>query len=643
MNVPKSGKLDFFGDLYTRAKAARGADDDRFSLAKRQYDGDDEIDGSSERASYVRNITYEIIESQIDTSVPAAKVSPEVLSEGNTRNAASLERLLNGIRDRLPFEQYNDLDERRAYVYGASVWLVEWDESIATRTTAGDVKITLISPEDFFPQPNIDRVEDMDYLFLRYVTTRDDLRRRYGEDIDLTEAAVDAGEVTADAEDDDTVSLIICYYIDGDGLIGRYAWSGSVELEDIGDYYSRKIKVCRRCGRKEALCRCENPDLEEESSDFEELSEDIQLPDGKIIPAMSPALNDDGTPKTKMAKKPIIDEATGMPIYDSNGEPMLMDVEEIVMEPTRIEYYKPRHLPVAIRRNIPLEGSPFGVSDCLAIRAQQQAINKVESRIMQKLMKASVMPVMPEGAMVSRTNSVFGEIIKLSPGENRGDYGTIDTTPNIQQDIAEAERIYDTAKRIVGITDSYQGQADTTAKSGKAKQIQVAQAAGRLASKRVQKQSAYADIDRVIAEYYLAYADEPRPASYRDMFGQVQNEQFNRYAFVEYDDKSGTWYVDDRYRFSTDASSMEEDRQSMWELINNMRASGAYGDPASPITMLMYWKQLEKYHFPGASENAAYFEQMIRSSQDAVQRSSQVATADSSAGGSAGNGDGAVL
>ena len=100
----------------------------------------------------------------------------------------------------------------------------------------------------------------------------------------------------------------------------------------------------------------------------------------------------------------------------------------------------------------------------------------------------------------------------------------------------------------MGMTDSYQGQADSTAKSGKAKEIQVKQSAGRLDSKRKMKNAAYAEIDEVIFLYYLAYADEPRAMSYVDSMGRLQNAQFNRYDFIERDE-NGEYYYNTQYLF----------------------------------------------------------------------------------------------
>ena len=153
----------------------------------------------------------------------------------------------------------------------------------------------------------------------------------------------------------------------------------------------------------------------------------------------------------------------------------------------------------------------------------------------------------------------------MKPGESAAQYGKVDTTPEISQDIAEAERLYDHAKRILGISDSFQGQYDGSAQSGRAKQLQIQQAAGRLDSKRQMKNAAYADIDKVIFQYYLAYADEPRSVTYRDASGRLQNIEFNRYDFIERDE-AGEWYYNDSYMFSADSTvDIERSREFIWQ------------------------------------------------------------------------------
>ena len=615
MLIPQDeSRLLFFTDLYAKTKSQLGTIFAEFGKHYKQYIGDDEIDGSPEKAKAVRNITYELIESKIDTNIPSPKVSPLVMSDGATRRAESIERLLGGLRDRQPYERMNDTDERNTYIYGASVWLVEWDESVSTHYTAGDVKLTIISPTDFFPQPNLMRVEDMDYLFIRYTTTREEVKRRYPiKSADGTVLEADA--MADDTTSEETITVVVCYYKDDQDNICRIAWSGDLVLEDISDYYSRKTVVCDVCGRKKAICTCDKPKFVTISEDYEELTHDIQLSDGKIIPAMSPVINDDGTAKMHKVKVPVMDEQ-GAILLDGNGEPTLTEVDEPIMQPTKIPYYKPKTLPVIVRTNVPKPSSIFGQSDCATIRPYQQAINKVESRIMLKLMNASVTPVMPEDATIAAKSGVFDQVIQLKLGERANQYGVIDTTPDVSRDMVAADRIYDQAKRTLGVTDSYQGNRDNTAQSGKAKQVQVAQSAGRLESGRVIKYATHADIDCVIYENYLAYADEPRPISYRDRFGKVQNKQFNRYDFVQYDKETGDWFVDDGYRFSVNVGGLtDENREAMWESVMNMWRAGMFGNPADLATLVIVWNKLEKYHYPDAHDEVARYTEMYDAQQ----------------------------
>ena len=616
MIVEKKHKLEFFQDLYENAKNKRDDITAEMELALAQYNGSKKLDGTHEEASTVRNITYELIESEITTYIPRAIVGAEIYSERNERCAKSIEELCNRLRNRLPLEVLNDIDERMTYIFGSSVWLVEWDESQCTHNTVGDISLRVISPEDFFPQPDIDHIDDMEYCFIKYEATVDDVSRAYGVSVSLAQQ----GENDEYSDNDEVITVVICYYKGEDGTVNKYVWSGDVELLNLENMYARRKKVCKHCHKDESICLCEgNTDKDYDTLDdeYEELEADIVNSNGDIIPAMTPKFKH-GEVVTKKVTVTVADDF-GTPILGDNGLPMTEEVDEPVLIPTKIPFYKPKRLPVVIRRNTARIGSIWGESDCLRIRPQQQAINKVESRILQKLLRAGVTPYMPEDATITMNNSVFGEIVKIPKGDSARDYGTLDTTPNIAQDIAEAERLYDHAKRILGISDAYQGQADTTAKSGYAKQLQINQSGGRLQSKRALKHSLYADLDRAIFELYLAFADEPRPLPYRDELGRVHDLTFNRYDFVRTDD-TGNYYYSDQFLFSADAAQdVEGDRASLWELnLNNLRG-GTYGDPASPETMVRYWSAQEKAHYPNARDNVEYFKDIYKRLQEQMQ------------------------
>ena len=136
----------------------------------------------------------------------------------------------------------------------------------------------------------------------------------------------------------------------------------------------------------------------------------------------------------------------------------------------------------------------------------------------------------------------------------------------------------------------------------------MAQSAGRLQTKRTNKQLFYSELFRIFFELNLAYADEARPVPYVDEFGEVQNCQFNRYDFLVYDDRTGEYYYDDRYLFSIDTASVsEEDKESMWQMVMSMYEKGMYGPVGSLSALIRVWMALEKYGLPFARENANYF------------------------------------
>jgi hypothetical protein len=552
-------RIAFFSRLYEEAKNTLSPERERMERHAAQYKGDSSIDGSTERASATRNITYELVESQVSSDIPGPRVTARSYSEDKERLAHAIERLCISVRDELPFEDMNDMDERYTYVLGGSVWLVEWDGSIERDGARGGVRVSCISPLDFFPQPGLYRVEDMEYCFLRFDTTREDMIRRYG--IDRERAALAESERVGSGADD-TVTVVVCYYRDEHDEVCRFVFSGDAVLEDEPGYFRR---------------RGEDGGFE----DHEELMRDIPLSDGGRLSSVTPILEGGG-------------------------------IREVQ---TRLPYYVLREFPIVIRRNTSADRSLYGQSDCEYIRPQQQQINKVESRIMQKLMRAAVTPIVPEDAQISVSNSVFGQVIRLRPGESAAQYGKVDTTPDISQDIVQAERLYDHAKRIVGISDSFQGMDSASENmSGYARQLQVSQAAGRLESKRRMKNAAYAAIDRLIFLSYLAYADEPRTLSYRDAFGRAQELAFNRYDFYIFDRESESYRIDDGFLFSADLSAgVETGREALWEKnLENLRA-GAMGDPASEETLLRYWQQQERAHYPFAQDQVEYFRRRLGS------------------------------
>lgn len=643
MIIPTTNKITFFNDLLSDWQNKNKSETERLEQNMAQYLGSNQIDtvpklGNDEfdeksadstpetsapaSAKVVRNITYELIESQTSTAIPAPKVTPERWSERAQRNAESIERLLIAVRDKTDSELMNDLDERITPIHGASMRTVDWDESIVSHDTVGDVSIKLMNISHLVWQPGVYSVQDMDCVFIRYDTTRSAVIERYG--VSLPEAE-SAESDTESKYPDDTVTVWTAWYRDDSGNVCKYSFSGEVELEDIDDYWARRRRVCSKCGlRAEAgedpdnpgHCRC-GGEIVEQSDEYEELTHDILDESGNVlIPAMSPVIKD-GVVQTELRQMPAVDPTTGEILMEAGPDGVLtpvMTMQEIpVTEPTRIPWYRPKIYPVCVRKNISRDESLLGQSDCEVIRPQQQAVNKYQSRILDKKMAETAFAVKPPRSAFRYDNSVGQQVLVLGEGETKNDYGAVMTSMDISGDMAASESTYAHAQRILGIPDSFTGQADNTAKSGLAKQVQVQQAAGRLASKRVMKNAAQAECDRAVYQLYLAYADEPRPLAYVDDFGRVHNAAFRRYDFVERDMTTGEYYYDDRYLFSADMSGVvDENNEQTWELISNDFAAGLYGDPTQTVTLLRAWQARERARYPGAHTQVKYFSELVR-------------------------------
>lgn len=568
-------KLTHIKSLYEAAREAYGETLAALDRNMEQYLGSAEIDGSRESAGLVRNVTFELIESELSAEIPYATVEPLCYSEENERCAEAAERLLKITRDRLPLDELNDADERSTYVFGASLILVEWDKEKAS-TEHCPIRLRQISPRDFIPEPGVTRIEDMRYCFIRFITTKGELSEKYAltpEQLKLCECGYEYGD---ELSSEDCVSVIWAFIKGEDGRVGLFVFSGDTTLSDVSDYYANEAR-----------------------QSFIDVS-----PDG-IGGALFPKLSDSkhGDFKINSDKK---SDAFFEKSFDNDNN--YLHNKGVSMKRYRVREFSPSDFPIVLRKNISHEGELYGRSDADVLRPTQQAINKLESRIMQKLMRSAVTPIMPEGASVTLSNAIFGQVIKIKNGESADSYGTVDTTPDIAQDIEEAERLYDQAKRLIGISDAYQGIDYNKTESGYAKELRINQAEGRLESKRRMKIAAYRRLYRIILEHYICFSPEVRHLSYKDGFGQVRECDFDVRRFLRYDPAADEFYVSDELIIGGEDDAFSEyRREALWERNLKNLESGTLGDKEKTETLLRYWQFQERARYPGAKENAEYF------------------------------------
>lgn len=653
MELVKKAKHERLGEvqeLYNRAALGVSAKKEDFKKFEAQYRGDHSIDAKKKNdegeatdapqsASVVWNISFELLEASIDTNIPQPFVTPEFQCEHHVRNARRIENLIKMLLDKKPFENYNDSQERTVKKLGSAGMNLEWDIDVGTHTTVGEVDVTPLRPQNIYPQPGLVDINGCDYVFINYLTTRSELMRRYSltqDDVEGTEFdptyEIETQETDSahPASDEDVVTLTVMWYRNSKGDICRFAYSGDLVLEDDDDYYSRKVEYCKTCGRRRQICEkdeCNKPNYFMNKLDYEELDEDLICSDGRIIPAYSPVFKN-GKPVFETVRMPVTAPDGTQMLEDVGGieMPAFMEVQVPKMEKTRLPYYKPKRLPIAMRYNIRDDDSFWGISDMEIIREDQQECNKLTSRIHEAIMKSGAVIMKPEEVDLVLTNELFEGSIDLPRNADQRQFGVFSYSADISQWLIERDNHKEQAKRLLGITDSFLGQADNTAKSGYAKSVQVAQSAGRIASKKLLKQAHYADIFRIFFELYLAFADEPRQLHHDDADCMLAaEERFDRNDFYEFDYKTGKWYIDDNYTFSVDQNgAIEQQYPQLWEIVKADFASGMYGDTSDINTQIFAWQHLEKLKYPSAKYvvemKKQQRERMIAAQQQAAQR-----------------------
>ena len=504
---------------------------------------------ATKRADCKRNMCFELIETQINNAIPQPKVTPR--DPDNVDLASDLEGYLQMEMDRLCSEELNDAAERETLKQGTVFYLVGWDETKATPTTSGELFVKMYPLNRVYPQPGITDIHEAEYIFTKDLVSKDKIKEVYNV------------EIPEGSDYKNMNTLITAYYYNKNGNVSKYGWIENTDcvVFDEEDYEIRKIKVCKKCGEKlydRDVCElCGDKHHTYESMEYEKVPEDI-------------VRGDPSNPKEQP--------------------------EVLVKKDSFIPYYKIKELPFVLRRNISDGESLYGVSDIDLLEGNQISMNKILTKMEENVLKAGSFVTKPNGVNIPNTDETL-KIINVKDPQMMKAFSVQTVQANMQQDNILQEEFYQMGRDSLGITDSYQGKRDTTAESGKAKQVSAAQAAGRMESKRRMKDAAYADLYKLMFKYLLAYCDEKRIYAKMKPNGEYVKGSFSRYNYL--DGEPGDVYYNDRFLFSVDdASTLSTNRTAMWQETTNNFVSGTLGNPADPQTMMLYWNMMKGLNYP---------------------------------------------
>lgn len=614
--------------------------------------GDKNADGSNKQTPHVRNIIFENVESQVSVAIPQPKVTPR--RKKDEKLAALIEHLIRNELDRLPMERINDMSERTVPIQGGVGYLTDWDNSKRTHTTVGEVDIAMVHPKQFAPQPGVyTSVADMDWFIVKLPTTKAAVRRRYGKSVYHESESEPEIRGAGDADhSEDAVTQYVGFAINDDGGIDRYSWVNDVELEDLENYQARRQQVCAKCGMQRpatgqilagAMRQSVAPPEADPGGQMAAEMLAMRLADEQMglepmgIPGAVPAEPEqryDGGPcpwcgcekfesRTQKYEQIFAPMSTSSGLVIPGAQPGLDEQGLPAMIPAQVPYYVPDVYPIVIQRSVSVYGQLLGNSDVDAIEDQQNTVNRLSKKIIDRLLKAGTRITLPPKAHL-QTDPEDGEVWYLEKISDKQFIDVYQFSGELQYELAYLAQVYEEARQILGITDSFQGRRDPTATSGVAKQTSAAQAAGRLESKRIMKNAAYAELFELIFKYWLAYSDEPRAVSYKDEKGETVYEEFNRYDFLE-KDADGQYYWNDQFLFSCDTSApLASNREALWQETRMNLQTGAFGNPQSTETLILFWTKMEELHYPGAGTTKSFLEARLERERQQAQMMQQM-------------------
>jgi ribosomal protein L40E len=511
------------------------------------------------KTNNVPNIVYELIESEVNTTTPDCIVKSK--KPGFEDHAKMIQEKIMSDFDSLEIETLADINERNTYMHGIAVALMNWNNNLGQHEFLGDKEVTNYHPKQVIPQPNIYDHKKMRYCFLICPTTKDEVKERTGIDVSAeAQQHPEANEIKGNSTNTttmksasvntDIIEEIVCFYLDEDGDVCKLAWVGTTVTENKPKYYYPRVEECQECGTENAqgdkeCSNCGSKKLKTKVIMEETIQEKMQL-SPIVYPKKRKVL------KTDFAGKNFVDESTSQEV-----------IERIVPAGTKIPIPAPKRLPLLVRKNIPLNFSFRGRSDVETIRDQQESIKKVFSKAEEKTTQAGVIIGIPDKLSKQPSDDTY----QMWKGKQQDLAGIVvkDLKADITQDLefVRENKLY--AKDTLGITDSYQGKYDPSANSGKAKQVQVEQAAGRLQSKTKNKFTFFADMFELMFFFDLCFTKEPRPYMRTNANGDEEYDEFNKYELL-CQDASGEWYFNTDFSFKAEmGSNLPHDKQFLYD------------------------------------------------------------------------------
>lgn len=583
VNTDKEEELvNKFSSLYSIAKGAKEhnslASSENVTRWRKAYYGvlgalREDGTESEVRGRTINKLVYEFVESKIDNNIPEPHMKPKYKSDIPLVQVT--EDYLKYKVDDIFSKYLNDRSERATYVDGTSWYKVWWDSLDNHYCSSGTPKVEVKLVDQIVPQPGIIDWRKLEYIFeLEQVPLARiwDLYHRR-----ITPVSNDASMTAKHNEQADlsTITVITCYYLNEERIIGKFSWADHSRqvICNEKDWQIRKLRTCTKCGHivpQAPECPvCGNKNFRYKNAEKEILSQDLKV----IYNPYDVGETDDESKKDEYKVKDFL--TTG----------------------TEIPYYVVRQLPFIPRPAVSSIESLYGISEASILLDSQDVSNKMYTKIVDKTLDSGAVLTKPNRVKINNTGGGIKQVDVRSYEESQM-VQLKQIQADTSQDIIAANLMRENAKAASGVTESFQGKYDASATSGKAKEFSAMQAAGRLESLRVMKAAAFSGLYELVFKYLLAFSDDTQKFVKVLPDGNVKEEEWNKYMFLDKDEYGNIYYRDD-FKFSSDpAATLATNRVAMWQEINSQFMQGAFGNITDTRTLKLYWNAMDMQQYP---------------------------------------------
>ena len=510
----------------------------------------------------IRKLAYELVEGKVNANIPTPKMSPRYHADLTPVNTT--EHLLRHEMDKIISEEVNNEAEHNVLIDGFTWFKVNWNPFDNTHERSGNPIVSVCPIDTVFPQPGVKHYKELEYIFEHSTMTIAQCLDLYGREIHSP-------------TENDIIPIVNCYFLNEDRYVGKFTWceeTGQVVCNDL-EWGIRKRRECVHdrvvvpiadkcplCGRSEFKYFPVKEEI---------LSEDLQFVTNPYRTGES---------------------------QDARQDEDQLDDTKMLSAGTIIPHYLIRQLPFVPYRRVCVPGTIYGISEVELVLEDQDLINKLLNKAERKSAQSKTWVTKLKDTNINSEGEEIAFVEVESPQEGQS-IQVKQAMSDISQEITEAQTLYEVAKSTVGITDTDQGKADPTARSGKAKQLQMAASAQRNVAPDTLRNLAYSGVYELIFKNLLAYSDEMRQYVSLLPDGTQMEEVWSKYMFLNKDAYGELYYRDD-YAWSVDtATEITQDRAAMWQLIDNDYINGVLGNQIDPNrALLMYWQMKDQCGYP---------------------------------------------